>query len=139
LPEEEAERLGDRRALARQSLDSGSAGLKKEKGADAVAASKMMSEMKQAPTQTASNKPQWLDKDSGIKVEIKYVGIKTFILKKDVWTDTEYEPEMKVTEIKYGSDKYFDLIYKEPELGKFFALGKNLIVCYKGSCYKIKE
>jgi len=140
LPEEELNRLpaGDRRAMARQSLDSGSVGLKKEKGADAVAASKMMSEMKQAPAPTVSNKPQWLE-DSGIKAEIKYVGTKTFILKKDIWTDTEYEPEMKVTEIKYGSDKYFDLLSKEPELGKFFALGKNVIICYKGNCYKIKE
>ena len=139
LPEEEAERLpaGDRRALARQSLDASGAGLKKERGAEAVAASKIMSEMKAAPAPTtmAVNMP----KDWEGKVEIKYVGVKTFILKKDVWTDTEYEPEMKVTEIKYGSDEYFSLLSKEPELGKFLALGKNVIVFYKGNCYKIKE
>jgi len=140
LPEEEAQRLpaGDRRALARQSFDTGSAGIKKEKGADAVTASKVMSELKASPAPMTSNKPQWLE-DSGIKAEIKYIGTKTFILKKDVWTDTEYEPEMKVKEIKYGSDEYFSLLSKEPALGKFLALGKNLIVCYKGICYKIKE
>jgi Ca-activated chloride channel homolog len=141
LPEEELNRLpaGNRRAMERQSLDSGSVDLKKEKGADAVAASKTMSAMKQAPAPTVSNNTQWHDKDSGINVEIKYVGTKTFILRKDVWTDTEYEPEMKITEIKYGSDKYFDLLSKDSDLGKFFALGKNVIILYKGNCYKIKE
>ena len=73
------------------------------------------------------------------RAQVKYVGKRTFFLKKGFWTDSEYEPEMKVIEVAYGSDKYFDLLSKEPELGKYLALGTKVIVCHKGKCYKIEE
>ncbi len=51
----------------------------------------------------------------------------------------ECRREMKVIEVAYGSDKYFDLLSREPELGKYLALGTKVIICYKGKCYKVEE
>jgi len=64
---------------------------------------------------------------------------KTFYLKNGFWTDSEYEPEMKVINMKYSSDEYFKLISQKPDIGKFLALGKKVILCYEGKCYKIDE
>jgi hypothetical protein len=46
---------------------------------------------------------------------------------------------MKVIKITYGSDEYFDLLSKEPELGKYLALGTKIIICHKDKCYKIED
>jgi Ca-activated chloride channel family protein len=140
LPEEEAAGLPPiaRDNVRREALQQSTSDVMATGGAGAVDASKKMSEMKTTAAPMATPMPV-KGKDGGEAVEIKYVGTKTFALKNGVWTDIEYEPEMKVIEIKYGSDVYFDLLTKDTELGKFFALGKNLIVCYKGKCYKIKE
>jgi Ca-activated chloride channel family protein len=73
------------------------------------------------------------------RAEVKYVGKKTFFFKNGFWTDSEYEPEMETTKIAYGSDEYFRLLSEEPELGKYLALGKKIIICHKGKCYKIEE
>jgi len=69
---------------------------------------------------------------------VKRVGRKTFYLKDDFWVDSEYKEKMKVIEIEYGSDKYFELFTKNKELKKYLAIGTKVVVCYKGKCYRIK-
>ena len=68
---------------------------------------------------------------------IKVVKDKTFYLKKDVWVDSVHKPETKTTKIEFGSDAYFELLKNEPELSKYLAIGKHVIVCYKKTCYEI--
>lgn len=46
---------------------------------------------------------------------------------------------MKTKKLKYGSDEYFSLISREPDIARYLALGKKVIVCYKDQCYKIEE
>jgi len=69
--------------------------------------------------------------------KIKRIGEKVFYLKNGFWVDSEYKKEMKITEVKYGSDAYFELLNDKPELGKYFAIGKQLILCYRGVCYRV--
>ena len=69
--------------------------------------------------------------------KIKRVGEKVFYLQNGVWMDSEYKQEMKTTDVKYGGDAYFELLNKKPELGKYFAIGKQLILCYQGGCYQV--
>jgi len=152
LPDAEAEGVpvAMRGRARREALDRDSYGLRKnETGETAVQSSRYLSRMKEAKAAPASevyeyttSKPQAPGESYGRGVErakIKYVGKRTFFLKKEFWTDSEYEPEMKVINITYGSDEYFDLLSKEPELGKYLALGTKIIVCHKGKCYKIEE
>jgi len=102
--------------------------MKKEAvGARAVESAKTMRDLKEEERLVES------------KVEtIKYVGKKTFYLRDGVWVDSEYKEGMKAMEVSYGSNEYFKLLKEKPDLGKFFSLGKKVIVCWQGSCYKIQ-
>lgn len=68
---------------------------------------------------------------------IKYVGKKTFYLRNEVWVDSEYQEGTKTHQIEYGSEEYFQIVASNPALGKFFALGKRLIVNYEDKWYEI--
>jgi hypothetical protein len=69
---------------------------------------------------------------------IKYVGEKTFYLRDGVWVDSEYKEGMKTIEVSFGSEGYFNLLSEKSDLGKYFSLGKKVIVCWQGSCYRIQ-
>ena len=68
---------------------------------------------------------------------IKVIKDKTFHLKKDVWVDSIHKPKTKTTKIEFGSDAFFELLKNEPDLSKYLAIGKHVIVCYKHTCYEI--
>ncbi|MCI0490329.1 MAG: VWA domain-containing protein [Blastocatellia bacterium] len=67
------------------------------------------------------------------------VGSKTFMLKDGVWTDTAYKAgdNLPKVEVKFGSDEFFALLAKEPELSEFFAIGEKVIVVFKGKVYQV--
>ncbi len=137
---EERGRAGGRRYLraSPESLsESSSADLYgmgvKSAGKPAVERAKKLGEMKRNDGLAA----QYEGADEQ-QTTVKRVGRKTFYLKDDFWVDSEYKDKMKVTEIKYGSDKYFDLLAKNKKLKKYLAIGTKVVVCYKGKCYRIK-
>lgn len=68
---------------------------------------------------------------------VKQVKNKTFHLKDGVWIDTSHKSETKTKKIEFGSDAYFDLLKKEPDISKYLAIGKHVIVSYKGTSYEI--
>ncbi len=70
-------------------------------------------------------------------VTVQQVKNKTFHLQDKVWIDSVHKPETKTKKIEFGSDAYFELLAKEPELTKYLAIGKQVIVCHKGTCYEI--
>ena len=71
------------------------------------------------------------------RITVKRVKDKTFHLREKVWVDSTHTPETETTKIKFGSDAYFTLLTQTPELAKYLAIGKHVIVCYKGTCYEI--
>ncbi|MDR3613263.1 MAG: VWA domain-containing protein [Candidatus Obscuribacterales bacterium] len=70
---------------------------------------------------------------------VKTAEDKTFYLVNGVWTDSTYSANSspKPIEIAFGSDAYFKLIHDNPGINKFLALGEQVLVLYKGKCYKI--
>jgi Ca-activated chloride channel family protein len=72
--------------------------------------------------------------------KVKTVGGKTFHLKNGVWTDADYNENLKVPtiDLKFGSDQFFDLIAKKPKLGEFFALGEKVVVVFEGKVYRVE-
>jgi Ca-activated chloride channel family protein len=69
---------------------------------------------------------------------IRVVGSKTFMLKEGTWVDTEYRGDAglaKVT-LTFGTEEFFKLLSEKPELGKYFALGKKVIVVLEGTVYQ---
>ncbi len=70
-------------------------------------------------------------------ITIKQVKNKTFHLKDGVWVDTTYKSETKTKKIEFGTDAYFDLLKKEPDISQYLSIGKHVIVSYKGTTYEI--
>jgi Ca-activated chloride channel family protein len=70
---------------------------------------------------------------------VKRVGTKTFYLKQGVWTDNEYHPDQESVKVKRFSDAYFQLIQRSSQLGRYLALGDQVIVSLRGGAIKIGE
>ncbi|HYY94886.1 MAG TPA: VIT and VWA domain-containing protein [Pyrinomonadaceae bacterium] len=83
------------------------------------------------------------DEDEVLRVETgaQKVGDKTFYLREGVWVDSEFKAEAKLPEtiLAFGSDEYFDLIKREPQLARFFSLGERVLVVYKGRVYRVSS
>jgi Ca-activated chloride channel homolog len=83
------------------------------------------------------------DEDDVLRVETgaQKVGDKTFYLREGVWVDSEFKAEAKLPEttLAFGSDEYFDLIKREPQLARFFSLGERVLVVYKGRVYRVNS
>jgi Ca-activated chloride channel homolog len=69
------------------------------------------------------------------------VGDKTFYLREGVWVDSEFKTEAKLPEtaLAFGSDEYFELLKREPQLARFFSLGERVVVVYKGRVYRVSS
>ena len=72
---------------------------------------------------------------------VRKVGDKTFYMREGVWVDSELKPEAKLAETKleFGSDEYFALLRREPQLARFFSLGERVVVVYKGRVYRVNS
>jgi Ca-activated chloride channel family protein len=70
---------------------------------------------------------------------VKNVGGKTFYLRDDVWTDSEFKVGTGLPEsvVNFGSDEYFTLLKQKPGLGQFFSLGKRVVVVFEGRIYRV--
>jgi Ca-activated chloride channel family protein len=70
---------------------------------------------------------------------VRNVGAKTFYLRDDVWTDSEFKAEARLPEttLTFGSDEYFALLKRAPRLADFFALGERVLVVYDGRVYRV--
>lgn len=72
---------------------------------------------------------------------VRKVGEKTFYLREGVWTDAEFKPEAKLPEtaLDFGSDEYFALLKREPQLARFFSLGERVVVVFNGRVYRVNS
>jgi Ca-activated chloride channel family protein len=102
--------------------------MESEKGEDAVMSARDIGAMK--ATGTAAEP---------VLETIKHVGYKTFYLRDGFWVDSAFEDRMRVREIRYLSGSYFKLLEKNPELGRYFALGGNVIVVFESACYRVAD
>ena len=71
----------------------------------------------------------------------QFVGNKNFINRDNIWIDVEFDETAKLPEIKlkFAGEEYFDLLAKEPELAKYFALGKQVTIVWKNKVYLVTE
>lgn len=112
---------------AYRSYGLGASSLGEEKGENAVLIAKKVGDMKQTVA---------LEGESAANVRV--VEGKTFYYRGGVWTDTEFDSaKTKPQTITFGTDEYFDLVKNNPGIGKFLALGREVIVVFKGKTYKI--
>lgn len=101
---------------------------KMQSGEEAVMGARTIQELKKADVAGST------DRDS-----IKYIEDKTFYLQNGFWVDSEYKEDMKLREIKYLSEEYFNLLKEKPGLQKYFSRAEKIILVFDGECYKIVE
>jgi Ca-activated chloride channel homolog len=69
---------------------------------------------------------------------VRLVGSKTFVRRDGAWIDTAYDSDSQaVQEVGFASDAYFELLTAAPELGRYLALGEEVLVVYDGRAYRI--
>jgi Ca-activated chloride channel family protein len=103
-------------------------------GADAVKASKDAREQQNVTIDGAD--------DEIVKTGmVKKIGIKTFYQDNGVWTDSELQTAAKLPEVKlkFASEEYFNLLKQEKDLAKYFALGEQVVVVWKGKIYRVEK
>ncbi|MCW5958603.1 MAG: VWA domain-containing protein [Pyrinomonadaceae bacterium] len=111
-----------------------------ESGRDAVKMSRQQNTMQSNVNvyrADAEDKSEQIFVDRSISNQ--FVGTKNFNNINGTWIDTDYNmpQEFPVVRIEFASQEYFDLIAAEPELAKYFSLGEQVIVVWKGKVYKI--
>jgi len=105
-----------------------SGAMDKKVGAESVSSALDIKAMKEGETE-----------QSPVTETVKRVSGKTFYLKDGAWIDADYREKMRVKSVKLFSQKYFDLLRKNPEIGKYFAVGKNVTIVFDSTCYRISE
>jgi Ca-activated chloride channel family protein len=110
----------------------------KKTGAGAVSRAMDLGSLK---SQAAAPANVYLDERGQVRkvTGVKSVGLKTFYLKQGVWTDNEYRQDQTVIEVKRFSDAYFQLIHHSVVMGRYLALGDQVIVSLRGGAVKIGE
>ena len=70
---------------------------------------------------------------------MRSAGRKTFYLRDEVWTDSEFKAGTALPEtvVKFGSEQYFALLKQKPQLASFFSLGEQVVVVFEGRVYKV--
>ena len=71
---------------------------------------------------------------------VQAIGDKTFLLRSNVWMDTQYDPsKMTTRKIELYSDAYFAFVANNPDVGKYLALGSRVILVLNGVAYEITD
>ena len=70
---------------------------------------------------------------------VRVVGTKVFYYKDGIWVDNDYSKNFELIKIRYDSEAYWNLLRANPQLGKYFALGKRVRFCLADKCYEIGE
>jgi Ca-activated chloride channel family protein len=102
--------------------------MQREKGEDAVRSAEDIFTLKESSTP----QPPALE-------TVRWVGHKTFYLRKGFWIDSEYTRGMEVREVEAFSREYFDLLAEHPGVGIYFALSAKVLFVYEGTCYRVTD
>lgn len=78
---------------------------------------------------------------SATAAKVQRVGSRTFREVGGEWRDTEITESTRLAEtaVVFGSDEYYALIRRIPELGRYFALGTRVAVIHEGRIYRVRE
>ncbi|MCA9925320.1 MAG: hypothetical protein KC421_23260, partial [Anaerolineales bacterium] len=110
-------------------------------GAAAVDEAAVSGEMAEAEAPMPIATTTAIDGTTGKSTEtVRLAGSKTFVLRNNLWIDTEYEPTVHVVnKVGFASDSYFELVTAVPELGQYLALGPRVLFVYNGQAYEIVD
>ncbi len=71
--------------------------------------------------------------------KVVQIGNRTFFNKNGLWVDSEYEGKIEAIKVKNLSEAYFKLLSSVPEVGRFFALGDEVIFLLRGKAIHVSD
>ena len=71
--------------------------------------------------------------------QVRYIGDKTFFLRDGFWVDSRLEEQGEIVDVEFASDSYFELLSGNRDLGRYVALGKNVLLNFNDTNYRIHE
>lgn len=94
-----------------------------------------MQNQSQLPTNT------FYDEAGNIRriTQIQNVNNRIFYNRKGVWVDDRFKEEQKVMKVKNFSEAYFQLVRANPKLGRFLALGEEVVIVINDQAIKVGE
>jgi Ca-activated chloride channel family protein len=118
---------------ADRSMAAPKAALNQASGAGAVSMSKEAKRLKE--------KDSLSEDETATNAMVRKIGAKTFYLQNGVWVDSELAEDSKLPEAKliFASDAYFDLVSSEGDLARYFSLGEQVTVVWKGKVYRVTK
>ena len=128
-----------------RAVRSGFSGGAAEAQADSMALSAMRGSAAAAPASvmaTLEKKAIAANKESGFaSVATRTIGGKTFYQRAGTWMDADAETteasSLRAVSVKALGAEYFELLSKDPVLARYFALGSEVTVLYRGIIYKV--
>ncbi len=73
----------------------------------------------------------------GGAITVQRIAGKTFNWDDGFWVDSEFDDEMRITEIEFGSDAYFDLLAVDSNAARWLAIGDKVIIVVNSRAYRI--
>ena len=67
------------------------------------------------------------------------IGNRTFFKKNGLWVDSQYEGKIEAIKVKSLSEAYFKLLSEVPEIGRFLALGDEVIFFLHGKAIHVSD
>ena len=71
--------------------------------------------------------------------EVRYAGNKTFFMRDSFWVDSQLDSSLPVIDVEFASDLYFDIVNSNMEMGRYFSIGKNIVIVYNNQIYQVHE
>ncbi|MBA3992432.1 MAG: hypothetical protein C0469_02825 [Cyanobacteria bacterium DS2.3.42] len=104
---------------------------REESGQKAVFVAKTLNELKESNA---------INKQDLMAGEMKTIEDKTFYMVNGFWTESTFKQADKtVKEIKFKSEEYFALMKSVPGISKYLSVGRQVIVEFNGTWYKIVQ
>jgi hypothetical protein len=104
---------------------------RQESGQKAVLVAKTLNELKESNA---------INKQDLMAGEMKTIEDKTFYMVNGFWTESTFkQADKKVKEIKFKSEEYFALMKSVPGISKYLSVGRQVIVEFNGTWYKIVQ
>ncbi|MGB8658344.1 MAG: VIT domain-containing protein [Candidatus Zixiibacteriota bacterium] len=111
--------------------------LKEQVGAGAVNQAKTL----QSITSAVRTSSGYVDAEGKAQTlsNVVQIGNKAFFNKNGLWVDTEYEGKIEPLKVKRFSDAYFELLDRIPEVGRYYALGDEVMFLLNGQAVEISD
>ncbi len=107
-------------------------------GVDAVAQSESVTELTESERGAAAPMSGG-DAAEGEEAEpsVRTIGAKTFTRRDGQWVDTRFNESMERVTVPFGSDAYFELAGRSPDVARYLSIGSPLVLVVEGVAYEI--